>query len=421
MLFKFLTDRLGNLLVGFYLLSVLVWPEYIKYYINLDLPGLIPNRLLLILILPFVIFRLFKKHRLILASSQTSYVLVLTATLFILFLVSATISPYESASAIKSFFFLENSLIFFLVMTLYYDQGTKKYYKVIVLLSISLAVLVGLIELFRAESPLVDYMWSSTDLIDEKILGQKRDGVHRLSSVFYNPLSYAIHLLVFHSVLLYLYPFFGKFGKLLMAANLAAIPVLVYWTDSRVAICMWAILASYFLYVYLRKKSLFVFALFLVLFTLILMILLFFNWEAINTLFESKFLDGAAKVRSVNDRVEQVFVVINMIPELPFFGFGFGTANELVYPLAAIDNLYFSILIETGFLGLILLIALFLLFFREAILLYRYKVSKNLAVAVLTVFAFFLISSSLEIIAVLFLLLVMMNEEKRCVRFFTTV
>ena len=348
---KKIFNLLTQVFLGLYIFTILAWPEYIKFYLDLDYPGLTPNRVLPLLLLPFLLYLGIKKYRIIIADTTLRSVIVISTVIILTFIISAYQSSYETASIKVAFFFIENTLVFSLIFYLLYEERYKKYYFKVLIYSISAIVLVGLLEFFKEENPLSQFVLTETELIAKNIEGQDRDGIHRISSIYNNPLSLAVHLLAFFPVLIFLMNRLGALYNIVILLNIGIIPVLILGTDSRVGIILWCLLFLYFVSSYLYRKSLQVLLVVSMFSFVVLTSLLFYEWSYFYSIFSAKFLEGSAKISSYNDRIMQFSVVFDKLSDSPVFGLGFGAANEIVYPLAAVDNLFLSVLLETGIWG----------------------------------------------------------------------
>lgn len=408
----------SHLLVGVYFFCVLVWPEFIKINLIPGAAGFTATRIIFIIISPFVCHILIQRFKNIINDSYVFPVFLLSILLFLCLLVSVSFSNYSTSSFKQVFFVLENTIVFGLVLYLFYDEYSKEYYLKILLLAVSVATIIGVWEWIAGGGILEPFILYKDDTIEALVFGQDRDGIHRLSSVYLNPLSFAAHLLAFAPIMVSFLKRMRGLWRMAALANLVVIPFLVYGTDSRLAIFMCLLVYTYFglSYLYLKTKN--VTTVVIIPILLIIVLYLFIDYDMSDYFFlvEDRFMGGQSRMGSLEQRFEQYSVVFFKIFSsfiLFLFGLGFGAANEIVYPLASVDNIYLSIFLEGGFLSFLTIVSLFFCLVRPGLFCQRSPLSSELLFSLLLIFVYFLISSSKEVFACAFMLFVLLLHERK--------
>lgn len=384
----------------FWLFLMLVSPEYIKFHAFERAPGISLQRLLFVVIFPLIVYLVYEE--LSKGKVNRQLVIYMLTIVFLCFSMSVSLisSDYQSATVKKIFFFIENSILIFLVVVLYRKKLSFQAFSLMFVWAATCINLTSILEFFNQSNIFESMLLSKTDEIMTVVEGQSRNGLHRVSSVFLNPLTLSIYVVALTPLLFCAYKKVSKFYRFLIILNLLIGPFVVYTTDSRggMGLILFVYLAFvlYFLKQKIMKNQR----------KLILLLLGFiFTMGVAGVLFSYgimyfySMLEGEGRrYTSILQRIEQYDVVLfSLFPEKFLFGYGYGSANEVVFPLMAVDNMYLSILLEMGAVGLIIYLAMLTLSVK-----YVHKTEYSWPIVLILVF--FLISSSTEIYALFFIL-----------------
>lgn len=356
-----------SFLFTFYIFSLLVIPFYIgpelakNFQLNVE-------RILLVCICVFIIFKLFKKgtYRKI-SALQSRHKLFLYG--FVVFFIWRGLSALNSTEMVSVFHFIyefiSNFLIFFVFYIFFFDKGYFDKFLEIVFLSVFVVFSFALLEFFLGRNVFASLAPADAGaaISSEAII---RGSVYRVKSVFEHPLTLGHFCVMTLPLILFLknkstYSVFSSKSFLSIAVILMAI-----LTGSRMTmLCCTLILVIYLIIdgpkvkvkegVTPRKASLFLWPFILSL--------------PIIALLGVSMLSGRGSLDSYV-RQAQIANGLQVIQMEPLFGFGqgpggmvaiekYGTAMKLwAQNAATIDNWFLSVLLSSGYPGL----AFFILF-----------------------------------------------------------
>lgn len=222
-----------------------------------------------------------------------------------------------------------------------------------VLLVAVLSELVGIIEWTNQGNLFALFVDPVSDIAKEMIAGKIRGDVYRIQSTFSNPLSFAEFLLFIMPIGLYFVNAkkYGKGIKLLAATQITLGLLCIYLTSSRMS----SVLAVLIIIVYLIWKNLGIdrsISFLVGAGSLILVTSIFISMGYWDTYIIGQGQAGS----SAFGRRYQLVTGIPAILRSPFWGYGLNQGVRYVAPLTSIDNYYLTVALETGLLGLVMLL-----------------------------------------------------------------
>ena len=403
-------------LLGLIFLNLL-WPDYIVYKFGV-LPGITPPRgvMLLFIISLFIILCYNKKYRI----KLTNLVLRFKAVLIVLLsytIVSCISAILHSDYLLGAFFsvindFLNGPTLFILILLILDNQEKQeKLYSVLLFAFFAINV-IGMIEWFNRGPLFTSYLLTETKytLIAAKVRGDS----YRLMSVFANSLIFSQLLVLSIPLSLYAFLHSKRLMKILLLINLTLTVFLLVKTGSRAGVGLLVSFPLLFLYsrIYHRSST-----------KIIRTILIFFPLLAffVGSIYIANNLEHfiqrstigstADSANSTIARVKQIKLGINALKEQPFLGYGPGGGVKFMYPRTSIDNLYLTIVLDTGLIGLFL-------FFVLNYLVFKYTLQKKyinnreifISLSIFLILLFFLILSIDKMMTVYYILVAMLLQ-----------
>jgi hypothetical protein len=398
----------------------LVWPNYIVYKAG-AMPGITPPRgiLLLILVALFVTLSCHKIYRLKISAIFHEF-----RTIFVVLLMFSAVqllsSVFYSTHFLVAIFkiindFLMGPLLMILVLFLLDDQVKQKKLFSVLIVAFIVINIAGLAEWFNHGPLFGGYLITETEYTT--LIEKTRGSEYRLMSVFANSLVFS-QVLVF-SIPLYIYAFLNskRLMKLILLINFGLTIFLVFNTGSRAALALVLAFPLFYLYsrVYFRSPTK------IIKYALICFPILVFlvgSTYAFNNLDEFVQLStiGSQENTAISTlgRVHQLEIGIPALLEHPLLGYGVGGGVQLMYPRTSIDNLYLTILLDTGLTGLFL-------FFLFNYLVLKYSLEKKcigkreiyIYISIVLILLFFLILSIDTMMTLYYILVAMVLHATR--------
>lgn len=364
--------RSAYALLGLIFLSI-IWPNYIVYKTG-NLPGLTPPRAIMLLLLSalFMILTCNRLYRIKLGIIYKKFravfiVLLLSIIVNILSIILHSGNQIGACFAVINDFLAGPLLMILILLLLDTHDKQKKLYSAL-LIAFFVINLIGLAEWFNNGPLFSGYLVSATEhtIIKEKVRG----GSYRLMSVFENSLVFSQLLLM--SVPLWLYTFLNskRLMRILVLFNVGLTAFLLINTRSRAAIGLLLSFPLLYLYsqLYLKSSSKIIKSALIYIPTLILVVGSIYFLDNFNYFIQQSTIGGTGEEEtSTIARYEQLEIGINAMMEHPLFGYGPGGGVELMYPRKSIDNLYLTIVLDNGFIGLFLFLLLNLLVFKYSL------------------------------------------------------
>lgn len=344
---------------------LLAWPNYIVYKPAEWMPGITPDRIMLIT----MIFRsalLFgmSSHRLSVQKTCKPFS-------FVVFLISCLI-----LTGLLSFFFSEddklitlfatvnqtvNGPILFFLLLLFMNSEQRRDHLFNLILTIAIVCnIVGVVEWVHQGALFKESIITETDftVVKEKV----RFDQYRLMSVFANSLVYAQFLVAVLPIC-----FFSIFksrtliGKLLFSVNFGLSIFLAYQTYSRAAL---GLMGCFFVFYFLIKLYFGIAGKLLrnlVVVVIIALSVALVGWLFVNyhDFVESELVNtNEETTQSSRARSLQFQIGKELVAERPILGYGAGNGSKSLAPLKSVDNYYLSLALDYGLTGLALFILL---------------------------------------------------------------
>ncbi len=392
----------------------IVWPNYIVFKTGV-LPGLTPPRILTVLLIFTLLMTLalskFYRVKVVKIVQQNIYIFVVIAVYFFVLLISSILN---SSNLLKSVFAIANDFIMgpvllILILLILDNKIRQNQLFIVLILAFLLANIVGIFEWLKQGAIFADYLITETNytILKEKV----RSGQYRLMSVFANSLVFSQVLVL--SIPLYIYAIVnsGRLTGLFWSLNLILTLFLIYKTGSRAAIYLVFIFPVYYLYsLYYFRVSARTTKYLLIIIPSILFIVIAL-YAANNTDNVVKLSAGETKESewSTMGRVNQLEIGITALMEKPLLGYGAGCGVGLMYPRTSIDNLYLTIALDSGLLGLFLFLFLNFLVLKKS--LQRRNVGQKemyIYLSIGLILGFFLILSIDTVIMIYYILVAML-------------
>lgn len=221
---------------------------------------------------------------------------------------------------------------------------------------------------------------SSINLSNDPTLGKIRGGGYRVQGSFEAPLILAQYLVVLFPIIL-AYMIQNKFIFIWKIIYFILFFYAIYVTGSRSPFLMFMIVVYLYIFLSLYKSNPLISFMTQLINTIFVVIALYVVYNYVTDLISSfgghYYLITDEEQRSSMSRALQYISVFSKIIEAPFLGFGkMGNYLILFDDLLTVDNYYFWLMLEVGFIGLSVYILFLLLTIKTA--LHQYKLpNKN--------------------------------------------
>jgi len=373
-----------DLLVYLFLFSALVVPEQIKFTSIPGVGGLTISRFLLIVLLPFFLIRITKIPIMVNERKIVFFSLAFVSFCFISII-------YNNSSLKWVLYFIENFILTGLIFLTVF-KGIKDYkFLIFIISSILFINIFGLYEFLTGE-----VLYSASIVFEDQytaniIDGQYRGFQRRNQSVFQNAYSLAIHAMMFLIFLIGSYKSqkISFFMRAFVWINIVILLFIIFQSNVRLIIFLSIIFLLYeFFYKTFRRYPL------LIILTIFLLISL--NIVDAIVYFYELFFTQNSHINSIFARLSQFEVFGSFINNVNILilGLGPGGATEEFYKfgLLAIDNMYLSVLLETGVSGLLFFLIPYMIIFRLSVRYYDFSNTINyftfLIISILIIFLF---------------------------------
>lgn len=396
----------------------LLWPNYIVYKFGV-LPGITPPRavMLLLIISLFILFCCNKKYRIKLTNITLQFKTIFVV-LFSYTIVNILSAILHSDHLLGAFFsiindFLNGPMLLILILVLLDNKQKQQKLYTILLLAFFTINLIGLIEWINRGPLFTSYLLTETKytLITAKVRGDS----YRLMSVFANSLIFSQLLVLSIPLCLYAFLYSKRLMKILLLINLALTIFLLIKTGSRAGL---GLLVTFpFLYLYSRvyhRSSTKIIRIILIFFPLLALFAgsIYITNNLDNFIQGSTIGSTADSAKSTLARVKQIKLGVNALKEHPFLGYGPGEGVKIMYPRTSIDNLYLTIVLDTGLIGLFL-------FFVLNYLVFKYTLQKKyidyreifICLSIVLILLFFLILSIDTMMTIYYILVAMLLQS----------
>lgn len=415
-------ERPADALLAMIFLSV-IWPNYIVYKAGV-MPGITPPRAILLLLL-VTLYATLCCHKI--SRLKISALFHEFKTIFVVLLMFSAVrllsSIFYSPHLLVAIFqiindFLMGPLLMALVLLLLDDQHKQKKLYTTLIIAFVIINIVGLAEWFHHGSLFTGYQITETEYT---ILTEKaRGGEYRLMSVFANSLIFSQVMIISLPLCLYTFLNSNRVMKLILLINFGLIFFMVIKTGSRAAIAL--VLAFPFLYLYSRiyfrsPTKIVKYVVVIVPILIFLIGSIFVSTNQGDFVQLSTMGSDSASAMSTQGRIQQLKKGLSALMEHPLFGYGVGGGVKLMYPRKTIDNLYLTIVLDTGLTGLFL----FILF---NYLVFKYSLQSNcignkeiyIYISIFLILSFFIILSIDTMLTLYYILIAMILHATRDVK-----
>jgi len=328
-----------------YLFAAVAIPEQIKFLSIPGIGGLTISRILLaFVIVQFtLIFLLHYQH------SKISNDLRTFIAVSILFSVLGFIGVLINNASIKWILYFVECFIITLIIfsSIYSPKYKKQFYKVIIYI-LAFCNFAFVFEYVYGAPFYAGFIVYSDEVITTILDGQYRFLSKRSQSVFQNPYSASIHALILITLCSHAYNTFNfnRNFKNFILLNILIGSALVFFSNVRVSTFL---LSLFFLYILLGKIK----NNFLLLF-LVFPLIIFLDIPSIFTSIYDLFYSSRSHFSSTQERLLQLEFFTNSFNQAnAMFGIGLGEATEFFSEngFSALDNMYLSLILESGLLG----------------------------------------------------------------------
>jgi len=373
-----------------------------------ELPGLGLSRVFLAILLFFVGLQILNNRSF---RKRLSFYKLEVNTVAILFSWMVTASLISSEAVLVSIYqsidwFVTGPLVMIIAFVLVKNKADIQQILIAIFYSLMICNVLGLLELIIQRSLFADMLISVTEYTSKASSDKFREGQYRIKSVFANPLVYAQFLLVSVTTSIYFFRYkMSGLLRFLAAVNILISYVLLYYTGSRAGLYLGAVYPAVLLYITLLQQrdpvcnAIIKLINFIAIPALIILLTYFIGSsfdlaENLSLLYR----DGTFAQQSISTlaRVLQIKYGIAAISESPLLGYGMGQSLVNMYPLRSIDNLYLSMLLETGIIGFLIQCFFMLVVLRCAIFTvraYRRELDEYYMITVILLLAMYLILS----------------------------
>lgn len=367
-----------TLIVMFYLwlAASLLWPSYLSLRLP-GMPGIEPSRVFLSALILVWFFYVMKNPniRQNLSSvyiSNSKYILI-----FISIVVIKFISVFFSDAPFQSLFYTIKDLIEVFIPALIFisifsfKKDFERFFLIFALIGAG-AILIALMEIIVGKNIFSLYLppglVTSSEYIEQAVSEKIRGGSARVQGSFGHPLLLAQFLIVLLPV--YIYLFFTQTQKVIRTVSFILIPItlfILYKTGSRSIVAGIAaeiiILAVLYLRLVMVTKKAPVLGWVIIISYPIFILLAIFMFYLTIDYFMGQTL---TEVNSTNARFLMWEKGLSIISDSPVFGFGSGSAAYVLNfskHYLTIDSYYLSVLLESGYVGLVAFITYLVLIF----------------------------------------------------------
>ena len=349
------------------LFTSILWPSYIALKIG-DLPGITLDRIASVVMVTFWLAHVATQP--ICLKTLTDYrPLLRFILLYTLWLVLSSLAG--SANKISSVFAITDWFItgpFLMIYIFTFIKDENQALKTIKAAFIALlnCNLIGTIECIAKNTLFADFLITETQYTEKASAIKIRNDSYRIKSVFSNPLVYAQFLLI--SIVLS--ALVGKYAtsfiyRSLSNINFIASYVLLFFTGSRAGLALALTYPAINIYIKLLKNRTqtavaILAGIHFILVPAIIFASGYYVFENIDRAKNLNYLFASGEVDqetiSTLARVLQMQIGFSSILEKPVFGYGMGQALTAIGPLNSIDNYYLTMLLSSGFIGLVILL-----------------------------------------------------------------
>lgn len=361
----------------FWLAASILWPSYLT--LNLPgLPSIEASRVILMVLMMVWLFYIINSLEMKKNISSIYKYNSIVFILLLLLILTRIFSLFFSEAPFQSLFYFTKDFIevFLPVLILLSIFSFKEDLDRMILMLAAIGgvvVCISLLEIILNKNPFLLYLPSnfviSSEFIEQSLKENVRFGGLRVKGPFSHPLLLAQFLVVILPV--YIYLFFMHTKKIVKICSLLLIPLIIfilYKTGSRssfvgIAVEIFIVSVLYLRWVVATKKASVLGWITIVSYPVFILAAMFIFYLTMD------FFVGqtAAEISSTNARLIMWDRGLSLVMDSPIFGFGSGSAGYVLGFVSngalTIDSYYLSILLNYGYLGLILFVAYFAVIF----------------------------------------------------------